>query len=66
MIADAAGSAREVWPHVEDEGRTSSRSVQNIAKKTHNARARVLPDASVSAKTIVMTLKLTRHSAMNE
>ena len=29
---------------------TSRRSVQNTAKKTHNARARVLPDASVSGK----------------
>lgn len=45
---------------------TSSRSVQNTAKKTYGARASVLPDASVSANTIVMTLKLTRHSAMNE
>jgi hypothetical protein len=45
---------------------TSSRTVQNTAKNMHNARASALPDASVSAKTIVITLKLTRHSAMNE
>jgi len=44
---------------------TSSRN-QNTAKKRHNARASVLPDANVSAKTIVITLKLTRHSPMNE
>ena len=44
----------------------SRRSVQNTAKKTHKARASVLPEASVSAKTMVMTQKLTRQSAMNE
>ena len=44
---------------------TISRSVQNNAKKAHNARASSPPAASVSAKRIVIRLKLTRQSPMN-
>ena len=43
-----------------------SRSIQNKAKNTHNARARFPPAASVSANTMVMMLKLTRQRAMKE